>query len=216
MAIIGGGPAGYLAAERASSGGLKTVLYEEEKLGGVCLNEGCIPTKVMLNSSKLLYYAKNGAVYGIRASGVLSSGETHGDDSAKTEFLISHSAVLARKEKVVRTLTAGVRSKLKNAGVDIRIGKAEISGRNGNRFLLTQLTGDEAGSQTDVSRILIATGSSSVVPPIDGIRQAMDAGLVITSKEALSLAAIPEKLTIVGGGVIGLELADYFARRAPA
>ena len=215
LAIIGGGPAGYLAAERAASGGMKTILFEEEKLGGVCLNEGCIPTKAMLNSSKLLYYAKTGPSYGIKAAGVRSGKRENGgaaDDGAldNVEFSILHSAVLARKEKTIRTLTAGVRSKLKTAGADICAGKAEISGRGGDRYIVTQLTGGDAGRQIDAARILIATGSSPIIPPIDGITQALGTGFAITSKEALSLAEIPEKLVIAGGGVIGLELADYF------
>ncbi|MCL2059820.1 MAG: NAD(P)/FAD-dependent oxidoreductase [Oscillospiraceae bacterium] len=259
LAILGGGPAGYIAAEQAASGGLKTVLFEADKLGGVCLNEGCIPTKVMLNSSKLLYYAKTGVAYGVLAKGVdaggadFSNAKVGSAEFGKTEFHISQSAVLARKEKAIKTLTAGVRSKLSAAGVDIVFGKAEISGSGnagvgrgeiggsngggsggnnssgnsggnggsngsgngggadrGGGYIVTQTTGDAPGRQVQAARVLIATGSSPIVPPVGGVGQALESGFAITSREALSLADIPKKLVIVGGGIIGLELADYF------
>jgi len=228
LAVIGGGPAGYFAAERASAVGMKTVLFEADKLGGVCLNEGCIPTKVMLNTSKLLYYAKNGGTYGIRSiypSAVLPNAfhtdAPHPDVPNPTAhpnvshtdgvtFAIDHAAVLARKEKVVRTLVAGVRSKLKAAGADVRSGKAEIGGARNNRYIITQTTGDESGREIDAARVLLATGSAPAIPPIANIHAGIESGFIITSREALSLTEIPEKLIIVGGGVIGLELADYF------
>ena len=266
LAVLGGGPAGYFAAERAASGGLKTALFEAEKLGGVCLNEGCIPTKVMLNSSKLLYYAKNGSTYGIRASvgaggnagvgaGVGTSGSagvgavssaggsagvgTSGSagsgagvganvgvsirasvgavsgaggsaGSGAAEFSIDHAAVMSRKEKIVRTLVAGVRSKLKASGADVFMGRAFVSARTGCGYTVEQQTGADAGRQIEAKRILIATGSEPVIPPIDNIRGHLDSGYLITSREALSLAEVPKRIVIVGGGVIGLELADYF------
>ena len=203
LVVLGGGPAGYTAAAKASSSGMRTLLFESDKLGGVCLNEGCIPTKVMLNSSKLLYYAKNGAPYGILAGS--SSG-----DGGDVEFHISHQAVLARKEKAIRTLAAGVRSKLKTSGATVSLGRAAITGKVAGGFALTQLTGDESGRQISAERILVATGSSPSIPPISGIQQGLESDFVMTSSEALSLIDLPKKLVIVGGGVIGLELADYY------
>ena len=207
LAVIGGGPAGYHAAWLAAAGGMKTALFESEKLGGVCLNEGCIPTKVMLNSSKLLYHINNSAAYGV----VMNAGP--GDASNKpgaAGFSLSHEAVAARKEKIIRTLVGGVRAKLKSAGAEVFFGGAEITGRGNGGFIIKQTSGTDSFGSVEASNILIATGSSPVIPPIKGVREGLESGFVLTSREALSLAEIPRRLIIVGGGVIGLELADYF------
>ena len=203
LAVIGGGPAGYTAAGRASSAGMRTVLFEADKIGGVCLNEGCIPTKVMLNSSKLLYHAKNGPAYGV----VTPVGTGAAGDNA---FRLSQETVLARKEKVIKTLTAGVRSKLRAANADVRAGRAEIVGRKDNGYAVLQTDGEGAGREIIAGRVLFAIGSSPVLPPAAGVRESVESGFAITSREALSLAEIPKKLVIIGGGVIGLELADYY------
>ena len=207
LVILGGGPAGYRAAELASAGGMKTALFETDKLGGTCLNEGCIPTKVMLNSSKLLYYAKNGAAYGILADG---ADKRASGPAAETGFSVSHAAVLARKEKVVRALVAGVRTKLKMSGAGVFYGSAEISGKKDEGFIVTQTSGDESGRKVETARVLVATGSAAVVPRAEGADKGLDSGFIITSREALTLAEVPKRLVIVGGGVIGLELADYY------
>ena len=208
LAIIGGGPAGYHAAGLAASGGLKTILFEADKLGGVCLNEGCIPTKAMLNASKHLYYARNAGAYGVMASYKSAGGAAAPENP---EFRINHEAVLARKEKVIRTLTAGVRSQLKSANAEVAAGKAEITGPAGaGGYIVTQSSGQEAGRAAEAARVLIATGSSPVMPPLEGVAQGLASGFVITSTEALSLAKVPERFVIIGGGIIGLELADYY------
>jgi len=196
LAVIGGGPAGYAAAEQAAAGGVNTILFEAENLGGVCLNEGCIPTKVLLNTSKLLYAAKNGALYGVNAGGA--------------EFAISHGAVLQRKDKVVRALVAGVRSKLKASGAAVVNGKAAVSGRSSGGFIVEAASGGEAGRRIEAARLLIAAGSAPIIPEIAGLREGLEAGFCVTSREALALPEPPGKLVIVGGGVIGLELADYY------
>ena len=186
LVIIGGGPAGYTAAERAASGGFKTILFEESKLGGVCLNEGCVPTKVMLNTSKLLYCAKTGDTYGVIAEHAKAndaqlpknsvaqlpknSGTQHPNYS-RPIYSIAHDTVLARKEKVVRTLAAGVRSKLRTAWAIVRIGRAEIVAKGENGYIIKQATGDESGSQIEAERMLIATGSIPIIPSIAGKKQ---------------------------------------------
>ena len=200
LAILGGGPAGYLAAERAAASGMRTALFEAENIGGVCLNEGCIPTKVMLNTSKLLYYAKHGEAYGVVPA----------EKSLGAGFGINHTTVMARKAKVIKTLVAGVRAKLKASGADVFIGRAEINGRRDGRYIIAQNSGQDAGRQIEAAKILIATGSAPIIPKIDGIGTISENGFFLTSREALSLPEIPKKLVIVGGGVIGLELADYF------
>jgi len=211
LVIIGGGPAGYHAAGLASKGGMKTALFEVEKLGGVCLNEGCIPTKVMLNSSKLLYYANDLGTYGIFANMAGAGPDEHEvGGSIGAGFAISHGAVLARKEKVVRSLEAGVRAGLKAAGVDIIHASAKIESRNLNGFIVSYSTGQGPAEEVAAKHILIATGSSPVIPPIKGSGQAIETGYAITSREALLLPEPPKRLVIVGGGAIGLELADYY------
>ena len=121
LIVIGGGPGGYLAAERAAKAGLKTLLFEKRALGGVCLNEGCIPSKTLLNSAKLYEHALHSALYGVSCSNVT----------------IDQSAVIARKAKVVRTLVSGVRGKMKSAGVTVVMAEARIDGKDASGFLIS-------------------------------------------------------------------------------
>ena len=113
VAIIGGGPAGYTAAEKAAAGGLSTVLFEKNALGGVCLNEGCVPTKTLLYSAKVYDTIKHAPKYAVSA-------ENPAFDFPK---------IIARKNKVVKKLTAGIRMKMKENGVEVVSGEAEIKGR---------------------------------------------------------------------------------------
>ena len=189
LIVIGGGPAGYLAAERAAHGGLKTALFEKNSLGGVCLNEGCIPSKALLNSAKLYDHALHSAAYGV----------TCGD------VKIDQKAVVARRGKVVKTLVSGVRAKMKGAGVTVTMAEAVIKGKGPDGFLVSA-----GGRDFAAPRLLIAAGSSAVVPPIPGVRENLG-GFVLTNREVLELPEIPEKLTVIGGGVIGLEMAAYYA-----
>ena len=189
LIVIGGGPAGYLAAERAAHGGLKTALFEKNSLGGVCLNEGCIPSKALLNSAKLYEHALHAAPYGVTCSDVR----------------IDQPTVVARRGKVVKTLVSGVRAKMKAAGVAVTMAEATIRGKGPDGFIVSA-----KGKDYTASRLLIAAGSSAVVPPIPGVRENLG-GFVLTNREVLELPAIPEKLTVIGGGVIGLEMAAYYA-----
>lgn len=189
LIVIGGGPAGYLGAERAGHAGLRTMLIEKRSLGGVCLNEGCIPSKTLLHSAKIYDYARSSQKYGVSAENVT----------------LDHSAVLARKNKIVRILTAGIRSQLKSNHVDIIQGSAEIAGRDAEGYLV------QVGSDAyKGKRLLIATGSEPILPPIAGVHESLDNGFVLTNREILDLPHIPESLVIIGGGVIGLEMASYF------
>jgi dihydrolipoamide dehydrogenase len=189
LIIIGGGPAGYVAAERASDGGMSVALFEKNKLGGVCLNEGCIPTKTMLYSAKLLDGASHGAPYGVTA------------ENAR----IDHSAVMKRKEKVVKILAGGVASKMKSKNVAVIPGEAVVSGKTDSGFAVIS-----GGRRYEARRLLIASGSRAVIPPIEGAAEALKSGYAVTSGEALSMTGVPEKMVVAGGGVIGLELACYF------
>ena len=187
--ILGGGPAGYLAAERAGHGGLKTLLIEKRAVGGVCLNEGCVPSKTLLNSAKILDYAKHGDAYGVTTTGAA----------------IDQKAVIARKNKVVRNLVAGIKGQLKAGHVTLKEGFGQIVGREAG--IVKVKVGDEV---FEAPRLLVATGSEALVPPIPGAREGLEAGYVLTNREILNLEVIPKTMVIVGGGVIGLEMASYF------
>jgi len=189
LIVIGGGPGGYLAAERAAHAGLKTALFEKNSLGGVCLNEGCIPSKALLNSAKLYEHAKHASAYGVQVGDVR----------------IDQKAVVDRRGRVVRTLVSGVRAKMRGAGVNVVMKTAKITGRNSEGFSV-----EADGQSYAAKRLIIATGSSAVIPPIPGVKENLG-GFVLTNREVLTLEEIPEKFTVIGGGVIGLEMAAYYA-----
>ena len=186
LAIIGGGPAGYNAAEKAAVNGLKTILFEKSVVGGVCLNEGCIPTKTLLYSAKILDNIKSASKYGIISEGSPS---------------FDLDKIISRKNKVVKKLTAGVSSKLSFNGVTTKQGSAFITkDENGEIFIACN---DEEFS---VKHLLLCTGSDTVIPPIKGL----DSINYWTSKEALDTKELPKNLAIIGGGVIGIEFASFF------
>ena len=189
LIVIGGGPGGYLAAERAAHAGLKTLLFEKRSLGGVCLNEGCIPSKALLNSAKTYDHARHAADYGISCSDVK----------------IDQAAVIARKAKVVRSLVNGVKAKMKMHGVTVVMEEAAITDKTADGFTVTA-----GGNAYTGKKLIIATGSSPAVPPIPGVKENLG-GFVMTNREVLELTEIPGKLTVIGGGVIGLEMAAYYA-----
>ena len=187
--VIGGGPGGYLAAERAAHGGLKTLLIEKRALGGVCLNEGCIPSKALLNSAKTYEHALHAADYGVSCSGVT----------------IDQKAVIARKARVVRTLVSGVRAKMKAAGVTVVMAEGMVTGKTAEGFEVA------AGDEKYVGKhLIVATGSSNVIPPLPGLKENLG-GFVLTNREVLELQEIPKEFVVIGGGVIGLEMASYYA-----
>lgn len=187
LAIIGGGPAGYNAAEKAAVNGLRTILFEKKAIGGVCLNEGCIPTKTLLYSAKTLDNIRSAAKYGIIAP--------DGNPSFDLEKIIK------RKDKVVKKLTAGVGAKLSFNGVTTVQGEARIEGEEDGAFRI--VCGEENFS---AEHLLLCTGSETVIPPIKGLSDAD----YWTSKEALESTDLPESLAIIGGGVIGMEFASFF------
>jgi dihydrolipoamide dehydrogenase len=188
LIVLGGGPAGYLGAERAAHAGLKTCVIEKRALGGVCLNEGCIPSKALLNSAKIYEHAKDGAKYGVSASDVK----------------LDQKAVVARRGKVVRALVAGVGAKMKAAGVTVVSEEGVIAGRADGGYKVVA-----GGKEYTATKLLIATGSSALVPPIPGVRENLG-GFVVTNREVLELPEVPKNFVIIGGGVIGLEMAAYY------
>lgn len=189
LIILGGGPAGYNAAERAAHGGLKTLVIEKRALGGVCLNEGCIPTKTLLYSAKIFDYSKHCSEYGVKLDGAS----------------IDHGFVVERKNKVVKMLVGGIGAKLKKAGVEVVDAEGEILRRDADGFAVKAADKEYTGKQ-----LLICTGSTAAVPPIPGLRESVASGFGMTNHEILDLKDVPEKLVVIGGGVIGLEMASYF------
>jgi dihydrolipoamide dehydrogenase len=189
LIVIGGGPAGYLAAERAGHEGLNTLLIEKRFVGGVCLNEGCVPSKALLYSAKVCDSAKHGDKYGIKCP----------------EISLDHAAVIARKNKVINTLVTGVKGQLKKNKVTLVNGQAEITGKTLEGYIVK--AGD---TEYTAKRLLIATGSMPVVPLIPGVKEAVEKGIVLTNREILDLKEVPASLVIIGGGVIGLEMASYY------
>lgn len=190
LLILGGGPAGYRAAERAGHYGMSVALFEERSLGGVCLNEGCMPTKTLLYSAKLYDYAKGGAhKYGVDTTGAV----------------IDHEAVIKRKDKIVRTLVAGVAAQMKSAKVHVVSAKAVVTGKTANGFAVSA-----NGESFEGKYLLLCSGSSAAVPPIPGLKEAVASGIAMTNREILGLKEKPNSLIVMGGGVIGLEMASYF------
>lgn len=186
LAIIGGGPAGYVAAENAGARGMKVVLFEKRELGGVCLNEGCIPTKTLLYSAKMYDHAQGGKKYGITAEGVA----------------YDYKKIADRKTKVVRKLVAGIKMKMEHNNVEVVRGDAYIN--SGDEHSISITCGE---ASYEAARLLICTGSEAFVPPIPGVQ---DNDAILTNREILALTTAPESLVIIGGGVIGMEFASFY------
>ena len=183
LIVIGAGPGGYEAAAYAAKLGKKVALFEKNELGGTCLNVGCIPTKTLLRSAKALEDCHEAKLYGVHTA----------------EATIDMAAVQARKKSVVDILIKGVAGMLKRAGVDVIKAEAKIAAPG-------KVSADD--KTYEAANILVATGSVPAAPPIPGLR---DNPLVLDSTGILDLDAIPESLVVIGGGVIGLEFASFFA-----
>ena len=190
LIVLGGGPGGYLCAERAGKAGLRTALIEKRALGGTCLNEGCIPTKSLLYCAKQYQAALHGADYGVTAQNVS----------------FDHAKVVDRKDGVVKTLVRGVGAAMKAHGVTVFYAEGKLTGKTGDLFSVA--AGD---AQLSAPRVVLASGSSAVVPPIPGAKDGLASGFVMTNREILSDRQQPASLVCIGGGVIGLEMACYFA-----
>ena len=181
LAIIGGGPAGYTAAEMAGKAGLSVVLFEKNNVGGVCLNEGCIPTKTLLYAAKVHDTALHASKYGVNVKEVSA-------DLGK---------IIARKTKVVRKLVLGIKAKLTAQKVTLVQGEAYIQDAH------TVRCGEEL---YECEQMIVCTGSATFIPPVAGL----DSVNYWTHREALDNKEIPSSLVIVGGGVIGMEFASFF------
>ncbi len=182
LAILGGGPAGYIAAERAGARGKRVLLVERGPLGGVCLNKGCIPTKTLLHAAKTYKAALSGASLGVHVDGL--------------KFSLADA--MAWKKKVIETLRKGISSQMKRFGVTVVEGDGNLLGPGALSVGPDEYRADN---------ILLCTGSSSAVPPIPGA----DGPGVVTSGGLLELKTMPESVVVVGGGYIGMEFASFFS-----
>ena len=186
LAIIGGGPAGYTAAEKASKAGKDVVLFEQNALGGTCLNVGCIPTKSLLYGAKQYFNATHAQKFGVTAA----------------QVAFDFGAMQKRKTIVVRKLVAGIKQRLNNEHCTVVSGKAVVISHQPSVVSL-QCNGETY----EAENLMICTGSTNFVPPIPGIK---DNPAVWDSTDALAAAELPKSIIIVGGGVIGMEFATLY------
>ncbi len=189
IAIIGGGPGGYVAAIKAAQLGAKVALFERDAIGGVCLNIGCIPTKTLLNTAKIFQQIQNASTFGIDLGPI---------ETIKIDWL----GLMKRKEKVVRRLVKGVEQLLKKNGVDVYPHEAKVVSKGRIAY---------ADGEIACNDLIIATGSSNRFPPIEGLAEAREAGHLLDSTGILSIEGVPDRLTILGGGFIAVEFATFFA-----
>lgn len=188
VAIIGAGPGGYIAALHAARLGMKVCLIEKSEVGGVCLNQGCIPTKTLVGSAKVFSLVTKAADYGIEAG-----------TNARPDW----KRILERKNQVVARLVKGIHYLLDQAKVELIKGTAALTSEHELKITFTDGTERSVGAE----KIIIATGSEPSVPEFFNY----DGAKVLTSNEALTLPELPESLAIIGGGVIGCEFASIFA-----
>lgn len=182
--VIGGGPGGYLAAERLGHRGKKVLVIEKQYMGGTCLNVGCIPTKTLLNSAKHYLHAQEAAQFGVHAEDVT----------------FDMTEMMAWKEQVVKTLRSGVTASVKKCGAQIIEGTGVIVAPGSVKVA-------ETGETYQAKAILVAAGSVPAMPPIPGVK---DNPAVVDSTGLLSVASLPQRLCVIGGGVIGVEFASLF------
>lgn len=185
LAIIGAGPGGADAAEYAAARGLSVVIFEKNKVGGVCLNEGCVPTKALLHSAHIYAKAKEGRKYAVSTS----------------EVELDLSKLMARKNKILKKLGAGIKLGLQKHEVTLVEAEARLAGQADGVFNI------EAGEATyQAKHIILATGSEAFVPPIPGLEESG----YWTAREALQVGELPKSLAVIGGGVIGMEFVSFF------
>ena len=181
IGIVGGGPAGYTAALHASAQGMSVVLFEKDKIGGVCLNRGCIPTKSILHSSEVYKQTLNGENFGVCTENVT----------------LDYSKVIERKNKILELLRKGIELSLKNAKVSLINGEAQIKNKN-----IIECNNEIF----NCSKIICATGSSPKI--VKGLE--FDHEFLLSSDDILNLEKLPKSILIVGSGAIGVEWVRIF------
>ncbi|AGW85985.1 Dihydrolipoyl dehydrogenase [Blattabacterium sp. (Nauphoeta cinerea)] len=185
--ILGSGPGGYVASIRAAQLGMKTAIVEKESIGGICLNWGCIPTKSLLNSAKILQsIKKNGELFGIKNKNIQ----------------VNYPKILSKSRIIVDKIKKGVSFLMKKNGVHVIFGNAQLK----KSKKIEIFKNEKSIGEYSASNIVIATGA---IPKIDTKFQ-YDRKKIITYKEALSLSSLPKKMIIIGSGSIGLEFAYFY------
>lgn len=190
--VIGGGPGGYVAAIRAAHLGAKVCIIERDRVGGTCLNRGCIPTKALWRNAEILNTLKNIKEFGIEIDG----------------YSINVLEVQNRKQKIVDQLVSGTLKLLDANKVEVINGTASLKDKNTVVITLS----DGSSKELSAKNIIIATGSKTTVPPIEGANLEG----ILTSDEILNFKEIPKRLTVIGGGVIAMEFAGIFAAMGSA
>ncbi len=185
LVIIGAGPGGYEVAVKAALSGLNVALIEKDEIGGTCLNHGCIPTKALYKNAEVMHLVKHADAFGIQ----------------DVQFTFDFNVVQNRKNSVVAQLKNNIKQMLTKANVEIIQGYASFVSENKVQVVCTDET-----IEIEAEHFIIATGSKEKIIPIEGYNLEN----VVTSKEMLDIAAVPKKLVIIGGGVIGVEMATIF------
>lgn len=188
IAVIGGGPGGYVAAIKAAMLGGDVTVIEKKKVGGTCLNVGCIPTKALLASSSMLMNIKEAKNFGINIDGKVNA---------------DFSAVMSRKDKIVDQLISGIEFLFDKRGINLVNGFGKLIDKN--TIEVTKEDGEIEIIKAD--KIILANGSVPIVPPMFPY----DKKRIITSDEVLGLSELPESMLIIGGGVIGCEIGQFFS-----
>ena len=187
LLVIGAGPGGYVAALHGAKRGLKTAVIENREVGGTCLNRGCIPTKALLHASEIIAGIRGGEEFGVSA------------DNIRFDM----SAIFARKREVCAKLSGGIESLFKSAKIDLLRGTGTLTGSGEVKF-----SGEDGERTVTAEKIILATGSVPARPPIPGL----ELPGVLTSDELLEGSdRLYDSLVIIGGGVIGVELATFYA-----
>lgn len=187
IAVVGGGPGGYVAALKAAMLGAEVTVIEKRRVGGTCLNVGCIPTKALLASSSMLMSIKEAKDFGINIDGQVSA---------------DFPSIMTRKDKIVNQLISGIEFLFQKRGVELVNGFGKLVDKN-----TVEVTKEDGSVEiVKADKIILANGSVPIVPPMFPY----DGKVVITSDEVLGLEEVPESLLIVGGGVIGCEIGQFF------
>lgn len=187
VVVLGAGPGGYVSAIRAAQLGAKTAIIEKNKVGGTCLNVGCIPTKALMKNVEILHYIDAGKKRGIKVKG---------------ELELDYAKAVKAKDKAVKQLVNGVTGLLGSNEITMYQGMGTV--KAGNKIEVAAENGDV--ETIEYGKLILATGSSPKMPPIPGA----DLEGVMTSEGFLSITEVPEKLVVIGAGVIGCELATVF------
>ncbi len=185
IVVLGGGPGGYHAAIRGAQLGAKVTLVEKEKMGGTCLNWGCIPTKALYKSAEIIHTLKHIDEYGISVD----------------DYSVDVSKIQERKQNIIKQLEAGIKSLMKANKIEVVYGAGQLKDKN-----TVLVKGDGKEQEIEGKNIIIATGSKVLIPPIAGV----DTEGILKSKELLNFKAIPKCMTVIGGGVVGIEFASIF------